>query len=103
MDLVSTEEVVKWVLAGLVVLMVITRIVKSLKGGPMSLLRKLNIMATDFNGTPSRPGVPAIPGVMERLAALEAHRLSDLKNIDAKFEELHKTITSAGDDNMEEK
>ena len=33
------------------------------------VLRPLALMATDWHGTPSRPGVPGRPGVMQRLEA----------------------------------
>lgn len=35
------------------------------------IMRKLEHMLDDFNGTEARPGVPARPGIMERVESIE--------------------------------
>lgn len=35
------------------------------------LMRKLEHMLDDFNGTEARPGVPARPGIMQRVESIE--------------------------------
>lgn len=35
------------------------------------IMRKLEHMLDDFNGTKARPGVPARPGIMERVESIE--------------------------------
>lgn len=67
-ELAEWIRVAPWLVAaviiGLFVVWVVRKIAPSLK--------KLTDMADDFLGEKARPGVPARPGVMERLAAHEA-------------------------------
>jgi hypothetical protein len=37
----------------------------------LPIMRKLEHMLDDFNGTEARPGVPARPGIMERVESIE--------------------------------
>lgn len=53
------------------------------------IVRQLDDFADDWHGTEGRPGVPARPGVMERLAGLERGGAAILMRIDGIEHELH--------------
>lgn len=46
------------------------------------IMRKLEHMLDDFNGTEARPGVPARPGIMERVESIEQR----IKKLEAETE-----------------
>ena len=65
-DIVATD-IIRWVvILGILVTLAI-RINKLI----YPVWHKLEQMANDFAGEPERPGVPAKPGIMERIAKLE--------------------------------
>ena len=65
-DIVATD-IVQWVVILGVLVTLTIRINKLI----YPVWHKLEEMANDFTGEPERPGVPAKPGIMERIAKLE--------------------------------
>lgn len=64
---IAAIDIVQWVvILGILVTLAI-RINKLI----YPVWHKLEQMANDFAGEPERPGVPAKPGIMERIAKLE--------------------------------
>ena len=64
---ITAIDIVQWVvILGILVTLAI-RINKLI----YPVWHKLEQMANDFAGEPERPGVPAKPGIMERIAKLE--------------------------------
>ena len=65
-DIVATD-IIQWVVILGVLVTLAIRINKLI----YPVWHKLEQMANDFAGEPERPGVPAKPGIMERIAKLE--------------------------------
>ena len=64
---IAATDIVQWVVILGVLVTVAIRINKLI----YPVWHKLEEMANDFTGEPERPGVPAKPGIMERIAKLE--------------------------------
>ena len=64
---VAATDIVQWV----VILGVLVTLAIRLNKLVYPVWHKLEQMANDFAGEPERPGVPAKPGIMERIAKLE--------------------------------
>ena len=64
---IAATDIVQWVVILGVLVTLTIRINKLI----YPVWHKLEEMANDFTGEPERPGVPAKPGIMERIAKLE--------------------------------
>ena len=64
---VAATDIVQWVVILGVLVTLAIRINKLI----YPVWHKLEQMANDFAGEPERPGVPAKPGIMERISKLE--------------------------------
>ena len=72
---VAATDIIQWLVIIGILVTVAIRINKLI----YPVWHKLEQMANDFAGEPERPGVPAKPGIMERIAKLEqlVEKLSD--------------------------
>ena len=72
---IAATDIVQWI----VILGVLVTLAIRINKLVYPVWRKLEQMANDFSGEPERPGVPAKPGIMERIAKLEqlVEELSD--------------------------
>ena len=72
---IAATDIVQWVVILGVLVTLAIRINKLI----YLVWHKLEQMANDFAGEPERPGVPAKPGIMERISKLEqlVEELSD--------------------------
>lgn len=75
-ELAEWIRVAPWLAALLIVLIVIGVVLRWVITTGAPALKKLTDMADDFLGEPSRPGVDARPGVMERLKAAEVAQVT---------------------------
>ena len=64
---IAATDIVQWVVILGVLVTLAIRINKLI----YPVWHKLEQMANDFAGEPERPGVPAKPGIMERISKLE--------------------------------
>ena len=64
---IAANDIVQWV----VILGVLVTLAIRINKLVYPVWHKLEQMANDFAGEPERPGVPAKPGIMERIAKLE--------------------------------
>ena len=72
---VAATDIIQW----LVILGILVTVGIRINKLVYPVWHKLEQMANDFTGEPERPGVPAKPGIMERIAKLEqlVEELSD--------------------------
>lgn len=72
---IAANDIVQWV----VILGVLVTLAIRINKLVYPVWHKLEQMANDFAGEPERPGVPAKPGIMERITKLEqlVEELSD--------------------------
>ena len=72
---IAATDIIQW----LVILGVLVTLAIRINKLVYPVWHKLEEMANDFAGEPERPGVPAKPGIMERIAKLEqlVEELSD--------------------------
>ena len=72
---VAATDIIQW----LVILGILVTVTIRINKLVYPVWHKLEEMANDFAGEPERPGVPAKPGIMERIAKLEqlVEELSD--------------------------
>ena len=72
---VAATDIIQW----LVILGILVTVAIRINKLVYPVWHKLEQMANDFSGEPERPGVPAKPGIMERIAKLEqlVEKLSD--------------------------
>ena len=72
---VAATDIIQWLVILGILVTVAIRINKLI----YPVRHKLEQMANDFAGEPERPGVPAKPGIMERISKLEqlVEELSD--------------------------
>ena len=64
---IAATDIVQWV----VILGVLVTLAVRINKLVYPVWHKLEQMANDFAGEPERPGVPAKPGIMERIAKLD--------------------------------
>ena len=64
---IAATDIVQWV----VILGVLVTLAIRINKLVYPVWHKLEQMANDFAGEPERPGVPAKPGIMERISKLE--------------------------------
>ena len=64
---ITAIDIVQWV----VILGILVTLAIRINKLVYPVWHKLEQMANDFAGEPERPGVPAKPGIMERMAKLE--------------------------------
>ena len=64
---IAVTDIVQWV----VILGVLVTLAIRINKLVYPVWHKLEQMANDFAGEPERPGVPAKPGIMERISKLE--------------------------------
>ncbi|GAB3224083.1 hypothetical protein GCM10027447_12320 [Glycomyces halotolerans] len=65
-------ETLLYAAAAIVALGAAATVLWKLGRGVVRLLRQVRTFLEDWNGEPERPGVPARPGVLERLERLDA-------------------------------
>ena len=72
---VAATDIIQW----LVILGILVTVAIRINKLVYPVWHKLEQMANDFAGEPERPGVPAKPGIMERISKLEqlVQELSD--------------------------
>ena len=72
---IAATDIVQWV----VILGILVTLAIRINKLVYPVWHKLEQMANDFAGEPERPGVPAKPGIMERISKLEqlVEELSD--------------------------